>query len=229
MILNLNHLHGKSAGTTARDVVDTLYKLLEEGQIEQNQFATLRIQLEWIQYKQNFRDVVSIAQCANDRGELQPVMDIHIDTRQATPDCLREALLLGMQRANPATPAEIRDQDRLPLEDFRSLRRSIVWEFNKLYWVRLKDWESATGKGYEEALPGGQSDGHRADAIADSVDEFWKLLHELESKNQLPPEVFLLELGVGTGIRCGLWLTRFREVDQERGTNYYPKLRMLLG
>src|SRR5579862_3448334 len=229
MILNLNHLHGKSAGTTAHDVVDTLYKLLEEGQIEQNQFATLRIQLEWIQYKQNFRDVVSIAQCANERGELLPMMDVHIDTRQATPGCLREALLLAMQRANPSMPAEIRDQDRVILEDFRSLRRSVVWEFNKLYWVKLRDWESATGKGYEEALPGGQSDGHRDDAITDSVIEFWTLLNELEAKNQLPPEVFMLEVGVGTGIRFGLWLDKFLELDREKGTGYYPKLRVLLG
>jgi len=109
------------------------------------------------------------------------------------------------------------------------MRSSIVWEFNKLYWSRVKDWEHATGKGYEQALPGGASDGHNLDAIADSVGDFWTLLRDLEAKNQLPPEIYLLEIGVGTGVRCGLWLTRFLALDQQRGTNYYPKLRVLLG
>ena len=77
------------------------------------------------------------------------------------------------------------NQDRLPLEEFQSMRSSIVWEFNKLYWSRLKDWEIATGKGYEQALPGGASDGHNPEAIADSVADFWTLLQDLESKNQL--------------------------------------------
>jgi hypothetical protein len=117
----------------------------------------------------------------------------------------------------------------LQLEDFQSMRTSIVWEFNKLYWTRLKDWEQATGKSYEQALPGGQSDGHQPQAIADSVGDFWTLLRDLDAKKQLPAEIFVLEIGVGTGIRCGLWLNKFRELDRLRGTNYYPKLRVLLG
>ena len=39
----------------------------------------------------------------------------------------------------------------------------------------------------------------------------------------------MLEIGVGTGMRFGLWLDKFRALDQERGTDYYPKLRILLG
>ncbi len=87
----------------------------------------------------------------------------------------------------------------------------------------------ATGTGYEQALPGGQSDGHLPQAIADSVGDFWTLLRDLEAKKQLPPEIFMLELGVGTGMRCGLWLDKFRELDARRETKYYPKLRVLLG
>jgi len=118
---------------------------------------------------------------------------------------------------------------RIYLEDFQSFRSSIVWQFNRLYWQRLKDWEQTSGKGYQKALPGGMSDGHQPEAISDSVDEFWNLLKDLEKKNQLPPEFFLLEIGVGTGIRAGLWLDRFREVDLERGSNFYHRLRFLLG
>ena len=98
MILNLNHLHGESAGATAEDVVETVYKLVEEGQIAPGEFANLRIQLDWIQYKQNFREVVSVAQGSNQRG---PIMDVHIDTRQVVPGCLRDGILRAMARANP--------------------------------------------------------------------------------------------------------------------------------
>jgi hypothetical protein len=229
MILNLNHLHGKSAGVAAQDVVDTVYKLVEEGQIVPNDFAGLRIQLDWIQYSQNFREVVSVAQATPQRMDAPPIMDVHIDTRQVVPGCLREGILRAMARVNPETSPEMRDQDRLPLEDFQSLRTSIVWDFNKLYWTRLLDWEQATGKSYERSLPGGVSDGHQPQAIADSVGDFWTLLKDMDSKRSLPPEVYILEIGVGAGIRMGLWLDKFRQLDQARQTNFYPKLRILLG
>jgi hypothetical protein len=43
MIVQLNHLQKKSAASTTQEVVDTLYSLLEEGHIEQEQFARLRV------------------------------------------------------------------------------------------------------------------------------------------------------------------------------------------
>jgi hypothetical protein len=226
MIVKLNHLQGKAAATSAQDVIGTMYTLLEEGHIQKAQFARLQIELDWIQYKQNFREVVIATHGYNEKGQQVPIMDVHVDTRQVVPGCLRAALLRALAHSNAPEP---QNQDRLPLEDFQSMRSSIVWEFNKLYWSRLRDWENATGKGYEQALPGGASDGHHPEAIADSVSDFWTLLRDLESKNQLPPEIYLLEIGVGTGTRCGMWLTKFRTVDQERGTDYYPKLRVLLG
>ncbi len=226
MIVKLNHLQGKAAATSAQDVIGTVYALLEEGHIEKSQFARLQIELDWIQYKQNFREVVIATHGYNQSGQQVPIMDVHVDVRQVVPGCLRAALLRALAHSNAPEP---QNQDRLPLEDFKSMRSSIVWDFNKLYWSRLHDWELATGKGYEQALPGGASDGHNPEAIADSVADFWTLLRDLESKNQLPPEIYLLEIGVGTGVRCGMWLTKFRALDQERGTDYYPKLRVLLG
>ena len=209
MILKFNHLQGKVAAATAQDVVGTVYSLLEEGHINQDRFARLQIELDWIQYKQNFREVVIATQGYNANSDPAP------------------------NGESPAPGSEPRPQgaagDTLPLEDFQSLRTSVVWEFNKLYWNRLQDWESMSGASYEKALPGGQSDGHLPEAIADSVTDFWNLLRDLETRNQLPVEIFLLEIGVGTGTRMGLWLDKFREVDRERGTSYYPQLRVLLG
>jgi hypothetical protein len=117
----------------------------------------------------------------------------------------------------------------VPLEDFKSFRYSIGWEFNKRYWGNLSDWERMTGKGYQEALPGGKSDGNQEDAVLDSVVEFWSLLHDMEERKQLPAEILILEIGVGTGNRCGMFVDLFHKLDQQRGTSYYPRLRVLMG
>jgi hypothetical protein len=226
MILKLNHLQGKAAGPAAQEVVSTIYSLLEEGHIDKDQFARLQVELDWVQYKQNFREVVIATQGYTEQGQPVPIRDIHVDTRQVVPGALRENMLKALARANPDAPP---DPDRVILEDFQSMRTSIVWGFNQLYWTRLNYWEEATGKSYEKSLPGGVSDGHQPEAIGDSVGDFWTLLRDMEAKNQLPPEIFLLEIGVGTGVRCGLWLNKFRELDQQRGSDYYPKLRVLLG
>jgi len=227
MILKLNHLQGKAAPAAAQEVVASVYSLLEEGRIDQAQFSRLQVELDWVQYKENFRDVATAICGCPALGEPSRLMEVRVDTRQVTPGKMRNDLVRALARANPDASAQ--EQDLLPLEDFQSLRSSLVWDFNKLYWTRLNDWEDATGKGYEQALPGGQSDGHREDAIGDSVGDFWTLLRDLETKNQLPAEIFLLELGVGTGIRFGLWLDKFKELDDKRTSGYYPKLRVLLG
>ena len=39
MILQLNHLQRTPAAASAQEVVDTFYSLLEEGHLEQDQFA----------------------------------------------------------------------------------------------------------------------------------------------------------------------------------------------
>src|SRR5580704_888467 len=120
MIVKLNHLQGKAAATSAQDVIGTVYALLEEGHIEKSEFARLQIELDWVQYKQNFREVVIATQGYNSNGDPAPIMDVHIDTRQVVPGCLRAALLRALARAQPDSPRPA--QDRLPLEDFCSLR-----------------------------------------------------------------------------------------------------------
>src|ERR1700730_17449146 len=225
MILQFNHLQRKSAAATSEDVIDALYGLLEEGHIDEAQFARLRIHLDWIQYRQNFREPVMIMRAASEAGEDPSLVDVHIDTRQISPGALRGKLHEAMLRADPEAP---RPDGRLVLEDFHSFRASIAWKFNGLYWHHLTDWEKATGRSYEQALPGGKSDANHASAVADSVADFWTLLKDLEGHHQLPAELFVLEIGVGMGTRSGLWLDRFRALDEERGTQYYPRLKFLL-
>jgi len=225
MILQLNHLQGKAAAAT-QEVTEAMYGLLADGTLNQAEFARLRIQLDWLQYKKNFREVVLVTEGQGTGDSTEPITYVQVDTRQVVPGCLKPEMQRAMFRCKPNTAA---GEDRLPLEEFLPFRKSIAWEFNRLYWHRLKDWEQALGKTYEQALPGGQSDANHPEAIGDTVADFWTLLRDLERKQRLPQEIFLLEIGVGTGQRYGVFLDRFQALDQQRGTNFYPKLRVLLG
>lgn len=226
MNLQLNHLNSKAAVITPM-VVEALNKLVEDGHIDPGEFATLQVQLDWVQYKTNFREVVSVARIVRANSEAAPgTLEMRIDTRQVTAENLRPEMLRALAVvADPAKSAE----DRIPLEDFKSFRHSIAWEFNKRYWSHLSDWERMTGKGYQEALPGGKSDGNQDEAVVDSVADFWTLVHDMDKRKQLPAELFILEIGVGTGTRCGMFVDKFRQLDQQRGTSYYPRLRVLMG
>ncbi len=99
MNLQLNHLNAKAAAITPI-VVETIHKLVEDGQIDPAQFASLQVQLDWIQYKQNFREMVSVANIV-DRGNAQSerrprAIDMRIDTRQVTPETLRPEMLRAL-------------------------------------------------------------------------------------------------------------------------------------
>ncbi|MEO8098011.1 MAG: hypothetical protein ABI811_09950 [Acidobacteriota bacterium] len=225
MILKLNHLNQKATAAT-QAVVETIYSLVAEGLVDKGQFARLQIELDWIQYKHNFREVVIATQGYTGRDDVPPpIMDIHVDTRQVAAGSLRADLLRALKRAD----SELPNGDRIALEDFITMRRSIVWDFNRFYWRHLKAWEHASGQGYDQALPGGGSDGHNPLAIADDVLEFLNLLVGLQEKNQLPPEINLLEVGVGSGSRCAQWLDQFQEADRQRGTGFYPMVRFHMG
>lgn len=226
MILQINHLQKNPASTAARELIETLLTLQEEGQLDSGQLARLRVQLDWIQYRSSFREPVMVVPCGNSRDERATLFDLHVNTRQAGQESLKADILRAIQRSTVTGAA---DSDRVALEDFCSFRSSIAWEFNRLYWHRLADWEKATGRGYEQALPGGKSDANHPVAIADGVADFWTLLKDLEKHNQLPPEIFVLEIGVGLGVRAALWLDRFQALNQQRGTNYYSRLKFLLG
>lgn len=225
MILKLNHLNAKATAVT-QAVIEAVYKMVAEGQLDKGQFARLQFELDWIQYKHNFREPVAATQGFSGRPDVPPpIMDIHVDTRQVTPERFCAQLLQALRHADSELPAA----DRITLEDFKSLRLSLVWEFNKFYWRHLNAWERASGQGYDKALPGGGSDGHNPKAIGDDVEEFLDLLTDLRQKNQLPPEVNLLEIGVGSGSRCAQWLNQFEEADRRRGTGFYPLIRFYMG
>ena len=223
MILHVNHLQ-PGVAAAAGQTVASLLTLVEEARLDARLLASLRLHLDWIQYRANFRDPVSLRRATDADGQPLTLAEIAVDLRRPAdaPAGLRRALRsLG--------PEGDDGDDRTWLEAFGPLRGSIIWRFNDLFWKRLTDWEAASGRGFEQALPSGRSDANHPEAVADSVADFWTLLRELDKRGGLPAEIFVLEIGVGTGTRAALWLDRFQALDEECGTGYYPRLRFLLG
>jgi hypothetical protein len=227
MILHVNHTSpGARLAPAASELVATLLGLVEEGRTDRRLLPTLRVHLDWIQYRANFREPVAVRRAVDGRGEPMPLAEIAVDLRQAEPGRFREALARALAVLGPEPPE---DGGRFLLDDFAPVRDSLIWQFNRLFWQRLGEWEQASGRRFEDALPSGRSDANHPQAVADSVGDFWTLMRDIDKRGQLPPEIFALEIGVGSGTRAALWLDRFKALDEERGTGYYPRLRFLLG
>src|SRR5436190_10196880 len=223
MILHVNHIPAKQTALAA-SVASTLVTAAGEGQVPSRILENLNVHLEWLQYKTNFREAIAVRRATRGEGVL-PWIEVGVDLRQVHPDSLKEEFISAL---NDVADTAASSRKRVYLEPFTTSRSGMIWRFNNLFWQHLPLWESASGHGFEKALPGGTSDANHPEAVNDAVADFWTLLKDLESHNQLPPEIFVLEIGIGTGKRAALWLDHFRVLDRERGTQYYPRIRFLL-
>jgi hypothetical protein len=150
-----------------------------------------RVVCDWVQYRENFRDVVDVRQVLPEGSGLE----VAVDARRAGQVPLGE-LTAERLRGPPA--------GRVYLEDWGPGQRSCVWGFNALYWSALQAWEKATGRGYEQALPGGKSDARDSDAVRE-------LVRELLATHDTG-ELYVVELGVGNGGQAKAFLDAFREL-----------------
>lgn len=223
MILHINNVPSKQSGL-ASNVASTLINVAGEGQLPAGVLENLNVHLEWIQYKTNFREAITARRAVRGQ-EVLPWIELGVDLRQVRQDCLKEEFINAL---NDVRDAAACSRKRIYLEAFKPIRSGIIWRFNNLFWQHLLLWEGAAGHGFEKSLPGGTSDANHPESVRDAVADFWKRLKALDDRNQLPPEIFTLEIGVGTGQRAAAWLDEFRRVDQQQGTNYYPRIRFLL-
>jgi hypothetical protein len=229
MILHFNHVSrgkaAKSLSELTRLVAGSLTTLAEDGAVDAPLLRALRVHLDWIHYKANFRDPVVVRRTTTANGGPGSLAEIAVDLRQANPEALHQQLARALQAVRVGTA-----ENNLCLDEFAPWRHSIIWKFNWLFWQWLSDWEGASGRGFEAALPGGGgSDANHPQAVADSVAEFWRLLKDLDVRGGLPAQIVALEIGVGTGARASAWLDHFKALDEQSGTGYYPRLRFLLG
>jgi hypothetical protein len=172
-----------------------------------------RVVCDWIQYRSNFREPVAGRPVADD------AVEIAIDLRRAGDIDAEAAVKQAL--AGPA--------NGLALEGWVPGRDSCIWRFNMLYWQALSAWERATGREYEQSLPGGESDARNTEAARELILELFRIWDDLAQRRALPEELYVLELGVGNGNQARTWLDEFARLDARHGRDYYRRLRYLMG
>jgi hypothetical protein len=177
--------------------------------------SRLRVVCDWIQYKQNFREAVV--------G--RPIADTDVEIAFD----LRRCADIGPENLAAAIKDALSEPAGLALEPWAPGRDSCIWRFNALYWQALSGWEQATGREYEQSLPGGESDARNTEAARELILELFRLWDDLDARRALPDELYVLELGVGNGHQARTWLDEFVSLDRRHGRDYYRRLRYLMG
>jgi hypothetical protein len=212
MYVDLRPVRKLRESAAARSVLGPIMEAVCSSPAE---LSRLRVVCDWIQYKQNFRDpVVSRPIADND-------LEIAFDLRRCNDIDLNEAV-----KQTLAGQAEL---EHIALEPWGPGRDSCLWRFNALYWQALTQWEQATGRQYEQSLPGGESDARNTEAARELILELFRIWDDLDARRALPEELYILELGVGNGSQAKTWLDEFVQLDRRHGREYYHRLRYLMG
>lgn len=241
MLVDIRPTH-KLRGARAIDVTASLGPIIEALCEESLDLSRLRLSCDWVQYRGNFRDVIDVRPIMlpaldplPDEAAASDEIEIAIDLRRCgdvplksvTRETLvRESLTNGSPTNGPqrdhATPP------RVFLENWMPTSKSCIWDFNLLYWQALDLWEQATGRQYEDALPGGESDARNRDAVRELILEMFTVWDDLAARDSLPDELYVVELGPGNGNQAKTWLDEFVRLDREHGTEYYRRLHYLM-
>jgi hypothetical protein len=200
--------------------------------------ARLRVVCDWIQYRNNFRDTATVrpilpagAQAAGVPHSRELAVDLR---RPGVAEAVTAALAPRTPSGEPAAASGAAADpepaaEPIWLEPWTPGSASCVWRFNALYWQHLADWEKATGREYERALPGGESAARDSAAARKLVLDLFKTWDELANRRALPEELYVLELGVGNGGPARTFLDEFAALDRRHGREYYRRLRYLMG
>jgi hypothetical protein len=228
-------------GPDPLDVTAALGPVIEALCASEVDLSRLTVVCDWIQYRSSFREVADYrlvlgpgraagaADQADDResrrdASPETALEIAIDLRRAGEADLRAVVReLLDEHAHPPGSA------RVPLGPWGAGSRSCIWRFNALYWQALSLWEQATGRDYEQALPGGESDARNTAAVRELILEIFKTWDDLDARSALPPELYVVELGVGNGNQAKTWLDEFVELSRAHSRDYYRRLHYIMG
>jgi hypothetical protein len=197
--------------------------------------SRVRVVCDWIQYRNSFREPVDYRPVLAGREEGGPAghrgLELGVDLRRGPDLDLVTAVkeVLASYAAECGTPGGAAPAGRVELEPWVAGGKSCVWRFNSLYWQALETWEQATGREYEQALPGGESDARNVEAARELIGELFKVWDDLDARHALPDQLYVVELGVGNGTQARTWLDAFLELDRVHGRDYYRRLHYLMG
>ncbi|MBA2448689.1 MAG: hypothetical protein H0V51_11755 [Chloroflexi bacterium] len=225
----------KLRGPKALDVGPILAAVVQTARDGSLDLARLRVVCDWVQYKQNFRESIDLRTIVPSAFETA-----RADRNGAGGTCASYELAIDLRRSGAidvsaeltralADPDRSAPSGRQYLEDWGPGAASCIWDFNALYWKALALWEQATGRGYEQALPGGESDARNLAAARELILKLFAIWDDLAARRALPEELHILELGVGNGNQARIWLDEFLRLDRELGKDYYRRLHYLMG
>jgi hypothetical protein len=206
---------------TPLDLAPVLSAVTEAVRDSELDLGKLRVVCDWVQYRQSFRQIADVRRIMP--GALQSngeSYEIALDLRRATAvedlaGVIKDAI------------AHVGDAGQY-LEDWRPGTSSVIWDFNGLYWNALGLWEEATGREYEQALPGGETDARNSEMARELILKLFKTWDDLAARKALPEDLHVLELGVGNGNQAKVWLDEFQKLDREHKRDYYSRLHYLM-
>jgi hypothetical protein len=222
----------KLRGPDAVDLTGSLGPIIEALLEDSVDLSRLRLTCDWVQYGSNFREVIAIrpilsSSTAPDSAEGAVVsgsdIEIAVDLRRCGDVALKELARAALD--GYTKPAGV---PRAHLEAWTPTSASCLWRFNSLYWRALDLWEQTTGRKYEQALPGGESDARNKDAVRELILDMFRLWDDLGARNSLPDELYVIELGVGNGNQARTWMDEFVILDRAHGKDYYRRLHYLM-
>src|SRR5213594_4525870 len=101
MILHINHIQPERVALTS-SVVSTLISIAGEARIPSRILENLNVHLDWVQYKANFREAVTLRRAT--RGEeLLPFIEVGVDLRQLDPKTLKDDFVNTLQNLADAS------------------------------------------------------------------------------------------------------------------------------
>ena len=202
------------AGASGAAAAAAIVTLVGEGVLEP---ATTRVVLDWVQYRHSFRPAVLDRPVVDDQALHR--REVAVDLRRVREEGVLEDIRDALGRPGPGAV----------LEEWSPLSASCLWRFNSLYWQELELWEKVAGRGYVQALPGGESGGTDRAATRATIVDLFSVWDGLAERHALPEQLTVLELGVGNGEQAKVFLDELRKLDAERGTGHYRRLQYLMG
>ena len=201
-------------------ILDAVTEAVRDSDLD---LSKLRVVGDWVQYRQNFRPVADLRSIMPSALQANETYELAVDLRRAaSAEDLPEQLRAAIDRAGTETGAGAY------LEDWKPGSSSVIWDFNGLYWNALSLWEEATGREYEQALPGGETDARNTEMARELILKLFKIWDDLALRKALPEDLHVLELGVGNGNQAKVWLDEFRKLDRENNRDYYSRLHYLM-
>ncbi len=211
---------------TPLDLAPVLANVTEAVRGSDLDLAKLRVVGDWVQYRQSFRPVADIRRIMPSALQANGGEAYEIARRPATRAGRQRtwrssSTRRSLARGDPAGAGQY-------LEEWRHGSASVIWDFNGLYWNALGLWEEATGREYEQALPGGETDARNSEMARELILKLFKIWDDLALRKALPEDLHVLELGVGNGNQAKVWLDEFLKLDRENHRDYYSRLHYLM-